>query len=236
MATTTRERILEAAAELLDRGGPDAMSTRAVSAEAGVQAPTIYRLFRDKQGLLDAAAELRFEEYLSAKTNREHLEDPVEDLRRGWDLHTSFGLTHPAVYAAVYGTPRTDPPPVVRRADELLLALIRPIAAAGRLRLDERTAADVVHAAGMGVTLLLISTPEHRRDPALSGIVREAVLSTVTTDALPPAGGAPLTVAVRTVRAALPDVDRLTVGEKSLLSEWLDRLSTDGQGADPRPA
>ncbi len=229
---TVRERILEAAAELLDRGGPDAMSTRAVSAEAGVQAPTIYRLFRDKQGLLDAAAELRFEEYLAAKTDREHLEDPVEDLRRGWDIHTAFGLAHPAVYAAVYGTPRTDPPSVVRRADELLLELLRPIAAAGRLRVDERTAANVVHAAGTGTTLLLISTPERERDPALSGLVREAVLSAITTDALPPAAGEPLTVAARTVRAALPDVDRLTAGEKTLLSEWLERLFSDEQLAE----
>ena len=51
-----RERILAATAKLLAEGGREAASTRAVGAAAGVQAPTIYRLFGDKQGLLDAVA------------------------------------------------------------------------------------------------------------------------------------------------------------------------------------
>ena len=40
-AETTRGRILDAAASLLTAGGREAVSTRAVSAAAGVQAPTI---------------------------------------------------------------------------------------------------------------------------------------------------------------------------------------------------
>jgi AcrR family transcriptional regulator len=46
-------------------GGPDAVSTWAVSAAAGVQPPVIYRLFGDKNGLLDAVASYGFESYLS---------------------------------------------------------------------------------------------------------------------------------------------------------------------------
>jgi len=52
------QRIVRAAAELLTKGGLDAVSTRAVSAAAGVQPPAIYRRFGDMQGLLDAAARL----------------------------------------------------------------------------------------------------------------------------------------------------------------------------------
>src|SRR4051794_36006940 len=51
-----RDRILQAAARLLAEGGREAVSTRAVSRAAGVQAPTIYRQFGDMQGLLDAVA------------------------------------------------------------------------------------------------------------------------------------------------------------------------------------
>jgi AcrR family transcriptional regulator len=43
------EKVLEAAARLLSSGGVDAVSTRAVAAAAGVQPPTIYRQFGDKQ-------------------------------------------------------------------------------------------------------------------------------------------------------------------------------------------
>ena len=55
-----RQRICDAAAEAAGRGRRDAVSTRAVSAAAGVQAPTLYRLFGDKDGLLDAVADHGF--------------------------------------------------------------------------------------------------------------------------------------------------------------------------------
>jgi len=46
-----RARIVRAATELLATGGRNAVTTRAVSAAAGVQAPTIYRHFGDMQSL-----------------------------------------------------------------------------------------------------------------------------------------------------------------------------------------
>ena len=64
-ADNTRARIVAAAAGLLTKGGREAVSTRAVSAAAGVQAPTIYRLFGDKQGLLEAVASHGFTTYLN---------------------------------------------------------------------------------------------------------------------------------------------------------------------------
>ncbi|MFC7739831.1 TetR/AcrR family transcriptional regulator [Nocardiopsis composta] len=100
-----RRRILEAAAGLLAEGGPEAASTRAVAAAAGVQAPTLYRLFGDKQGLLEALAAHGFERYLADKQELGATDDPVADLRRGWDLHVDFGLARPALYVLMYGTP-----------------------------------------------------------------------------------------------------------------------------------
>src|SRR4030088_26518 len=105
-ADNTRARIVAAAAGLLTRGGREAVSTRAVSAAAGVQAPTIYRLFGDKQGLLEAVAIHGFTTYLNDKTDLKPTDDPVEDLRTGWDLHVGFGLANPALYSLIYGEPR----------------------------------------------------------------------------------------------------------------------------------
>jgi AcrR family transcriptional regulator len=82
--------------------GPDAVSTRAVSAAAGVQAPTIYRLFGDKQGLLDVVASQGFRRYLADKASREPTDDPVQDLRDGWDAHVEMGLAQPALYRLMY--------------------------------------------------------------------------------------------------------------------------------------
>src|SRR4051794_13063467 len=101
-APTTRDRILRAAAALLEREGRDAVSTRAVGTAAGVQAPTLYRLFGDKAGLLQAVAAYGFESYLVQKHGLDESDDPVADLRRGWDMHVQFGLSRPAFYMLMY--------------------------------------------------------------------------------------------------------------------------------------
>src|SRR3954471_24703819 len=93
-----KERILDAAARLLAEGGQTAVSTRAVAAAAEVQAPTIYRLFGDKSGLLDAVAERGYQTYLESKVQPRADVDPVEQLRQGWDLHLEFALANPALY------------------------------------------------------------------------------------------------------------------------------------------
>src|SRR5262245_32007766 len=94
-----RERILRATLKLLAQGGADAATTRAVADAADVQAPTIYRLFGDKKGLLDAAAAYSVSAYVAAEDARKPTRDPVEDLRRGWDRHVAFGLSNPGVFA-----------------------------------------------------------------------------------------------------------------------------------------
>src|ERR1700761_5735370 len=94
-----RARIVEVAAGLLAAGGPDAVSTRAVALAAGTQAPAIYRLFGDKDGLLAAVAEYGFTSFLARKPPPAAGGDPVADLRAGWDLTISFGTENPALYA-----------------------------------------------------------------------------------------------------------------------------------------
>ncbi|GAA0942434.1 TetR/AcrR family transcriptional regulator [Pseudonocardia zijingensis] len=227
-ARSTRERIVEAAVELLAKGGREAVSTRAVSAAAGVQAPTIYRLFGDKQGLLDAVASHGIAEYLHSKTTRERDPDPVDDLRRGWDLHVGFGLEHPALYALVFGEVRPGAEsPAQRRSAAVLAGMIRRVAEAGRLRVGEERAANLVHSTGRGVTLTLIGMPPEQRDPGLSGFARESVIAAITTDG--PAGdGAGSVPAAVTLRAQLDDLAPLTDAERGLLREWLDRVAAAG--------
>jgi AcrR family transcriptional regulator len=223
----TRERIVQAAYVLLTEGGRDAVSTRSVSAAAGVQAPTIYRLFGDMRGLLDAVASHGFAAYLTEKTGRERADDPVEDLRRGWDLHVGFGVANPAVYTLIYGDPRpgVEPPAAVAAAD-VLRGLVSRVAEAGRLRMDVEQAARIIHSAGCGVTLTLIGMAPENRDPKLSELSREVTLAAVTTDAGAGPAGNPLVVAAVALKASLGRSDgSLSVGERGLLVEWLDRLS-----------
>ncbi|MER7927850.1 MULTISPECIES: TetR/AcrR family transcriptional regulator [unclassified Streptomyces] len=224
--STPRERILAATARLLTEGGREAVSTRAVGSAAGVQAPTIYRLFGDKQGLLDAVATEGFAAYLASKTELAPTADPVADLRAGWDLHIDFGLTNPALYLLMYAEPRPGaaPPKAAVAGAEILAGHIHRIAEAGRLRVSEERAVQLVHAAGSGTAISLISLPEDRRDLELSTLARESVIAAITTET--PATDAPGPVpAAVALRAALRRTDVLTDGELSLLREWLDRIA-----------
>jgi len=232
-----RARILRAATELLATGGRTAVTTRAVSAAAGVQPPTIYRHFGDMQGLLDVAARETLAVHVREQATRALTNDPVEDLRRGWDLHIAFGLAHPDAFALLYGAPSVAASvSLIHEGVAVLEGLITRIAEAGRLRVDVGHATDLIHAAGTGVTLTLASTPPEERDPRLSETMREAILTAITAPVSadtpnegPDAAPAAERVAVHAValRALLTGASGiLSPAERGLLSDWLDRLGT----------
>ncbi|MFE6385958.1 TetR/AcrR family transcriptional regulator [Nocardiopsis dassonvillei] len=239
-----RQKVIEAAADLLRNHGRTAVTTRAVSTAAEVQPPTIYRLFGDMDGLLNAVAADGFTRYLARKTAQPASSDPVEDLRGGWDLHVGFGVENPAHYLLMYG----DPAPggsgeTTREARRVLLTLVHRVAEAGRLVVGVEQAADMVHAAGMGVTLSLIRAGSDRPDLSLSVRTREAVLTAITS-----APGADTGLAAGTGPGA--DLDReparraialrsvldrsraeLSHGERILLGELLTRLADAEPGS-----
>jgi AcrR family transcriptional regulator len=232
-----RARIVRAAIELLASGGRSAVTTRAVSAAAGVQPPTIYRHFGDMQGLLDAAARETLAGHMREQATRALTNDPVEDLRRGWDLHVAFNLAHPDAFALKYSAPSgAASARVIHESVEVLKSLVLRIAEAGRLRVDVARATDLIYAAGTGVTLTLITTPPAERDPRLSDTMREAILSAITvpanaesTNGSPGAAPGADRVAVHAValRALLSEaLDVLSPSERQLLGDWLDRLAT----------
>ncbi|MFD8686344.1 TetR/AcrR family transcriptional regulator [Streptomyces sp. NPDC059651] len=225
-----RQRVIEAAADLLAREGRDAVTTRAVAVAAGLQPPAIYRLFGDKDGLLEAVAEHGFTTFLAAKHVDPDPRDPVDDLRAGWDLAVEFGLANPALYSLMYSEPTEPASPAFKAGMEILRGRVRRLAAGGWLRVDEELAAMIIHATGRGAVLTWLSLPEDRRNPALLTSLRESMVSAVThqepaVQSAGPAGAA------RALRAALPEQTALSASEQQLLREWLERLASDGRGA-----
>ncbi|MEU1434401.1 TetR/AcrR family transcriptional regulator [Streptomyces sp. NPDC005775] len=225
-----RQRVIEAAADLLAREGRDAVTTRAVAVAAGLQPPAIYRLFGDKDGLLEAVAEHGFAKFLAAKHVETEPRDPIEDLRAGWDLAVEFGLDNPALYSLMYSEPTEPASAAFQAGMEILKGRIRRLAAGGWLRVDEELAAMIIHATGRGAVLTWLSLPEDRRDPALLTALRESMVTAVTNQepAVRRAGPAG---AARALRAALPDQTTLSASEQQLLREWLDRLASDSRQA-----
>ena len=228
----TRSRIVEAAARLLGEHGPAAVTTRGVAEAAGVQAPAIYRLFGDKDGLLDAVAEHVLDTHVAAKAvvvaaAAADDVDPLEDLRSGWRAQIEFGLAHPALFRLLSDPERVLSSPAAAAGLRVLEARVHRLAAAGRLRVGERRAVQLVQAAGVGTTTTLLSLPAQERDPALADAMLEAVLAQVLVDAPRPAGDGTTAAAVA-FRALAPDLPALTDGERRLLGEWLDRVVAAG--------
>ncbi|SFW68859.1 TetR/AcrR family transcriptional regulator [Amycolatopsis australiensis] len=222
-ATSTRDRLLLAAGQLLHEAGGGPVSTRAICERAGVQAPTLYHHFGSKQGLLDAVVNYGFTQYVQAPAAEG---DPVDRIRAGWDRHVEYGLENPRFYVLLYGQIEPGVPcNLTSSAEAMLLELFTPLARDGRLRVEAEEAARQFAAANSGVTLSLIAQPEDRRDLAMSVQVRESVLAGLL--AGPPAedssvGG--LAVALSTALA--DDVEQLTTTERQLLREWLHRLAS----------
>ncbi|MGW5106414.1 TetR/AcrR family transcriptional regulator [Nocardia sp. NPDC004123] len=202
------------------------MTTRAVADAAGLQPPAIYRLFGDKDGLLDAVAEYGFAKFVAGKRIDPDPADLIEDLRAGWDLAVEFGLSNPALYTLMYSEPAGAGSAAFQVGLEILRGRVRRLAAGGWLRVDEQPAAGIIHATGRGAVLTWLSLPEADRNPALLTALREAMVSAVTTEqpAVRDAGPAG---AARALRAVLPEETMLTTAEQHLLREWLDRLATD---------
>lgn len=227
----TRFKIIEVAARLLDDQGAAGVTTRAVAEGAGVQAPAIYRLFGDKDGLLDAVAEHVMATHVSAKAAVLDVAaaqdvDPLEDLRAGWDTQIAFGLAHPAVFRLLTDPGRVLLSPGARAGRALLETRVRRIAATGRLRMSERRAVDLIHAAGTGIVQALLATPPKERDEDLAEIMYTAVLRQILTEAPDPAASGPTAAAVA-LRAVSTELAVLTDAERQLLTEWLDRVVAD---------
>ncbi|MDT7599088.1 MAG: hypothetical protein QOK26_1165 [Pseudonocardiales bacterium] len=237
-----RTRILEAATVLLAESPSGDISTRAVCDAAGVGAPALYRQFGDKEGLLSAVVDNAFDKYLATKRAATPSEDPVHDLRGGWDSHVAFAQANPNYYRLMYSPAmgrETTPPPAAAEAHRLLTVVLERCAAAGRLKVSTDVAAQMIMTANVGVSLLTISQPDIYRDPELPRRVRDAVHAAVLAEPRP--AREPGTAAepeavddrVETSRVAAglaallrrSPAGSLSEGEATLLQEWLARLS-----------
>ncbi|MBN6039245.1 TetR/AcrR family transcriptional regulator [Amycolatopsis sp. 195334CR] len=220
----TRTSILVAAAELLAASPVSDVSTRAVCEAAGVGAPTLYRHFGDKEGLLSAVVDYGFEQYLAGKRAAKASADPVKDLRDGWDSHVAFAVRNPAFYRLMHSPAVTTPPDAAAEALRLLTEVLERCAAAGRLRVPPPIAAQMVMSANVGFALMLLTQPDSY-DAATSTRVRDAIHAAILADAPVTANG-PAAAATQ-LAALLPEStsDSLSAAETAVLREWLARLA-----------
>lgn len=223
----TRSQVIDVAARLLREDGPAAVTTRGVAHGAGVQAPTIYRLFGDKDGLLEAVAEHVMASHVSAKAATVEAAsaaevDPLDDLRTGWEMQIDFGFANPAIFRLLTEPDRALHSPAAQAGKRILESRVHRVAQAGRLRVTERRAVDLIQAAGTGAIQTLLATPPEYRDPGLTDAIYAAVLRQILNEAPEHADDGAM-ASVVAFRAIAPQLDMLSGAERRLLRDWLDR-------------
>jgi len=152
---STEERILASAAGLLEKGGTEALTTRAVCQAAGVTAPTLYHHFGDKDGLLRAVGAQGVALFMAQKRANRQTADAVADLKRGWDGWIAFALERPKLFRLMIENTRSDPS-ASQEAFAIIRALVERLANEGRLNAGIDTAAMTIWAASNGILTLLM--------------------------------------------------------------------------------
>jgi AcrR family transcriptional regulator len=226
--------MLRAAERLLNASRDRDITTREVCDAAGVGQPVLYRQFGDKNGLLRALVDYGFDRYLATKRAAPPSDDPVADLRRGWDTHVAFALEHPAVYRLMFSPSFESVPDAAGEAMDILRGVLTRCAEAGLLAVDVDLAAQMIMAANVGVALSVITQPDRYASPQLSRRVRDAVHRDLLTDeAFAQAPAQPIGVAaaanqLATLVAAHEQLP-LTEAERGLLEQWLAALAADAK-------
>jgi AcrR family transcriptional regulator len=115
----TRRALLDAAASLLDRGGLEAVTLRAVGAEAGVTRGAPYRHFPDKESLLVAIGTRAWDRLgdLMQALRADPGLPAVEKLRGGVIALIDIGRSQPHLYKLMFSNPSGDPTALARAAE-----------------------------------------------------------------------------------------------------------------------
>lgn len=178
----TRERLIDVAAELVDEGGPAAVTLREVGARAGVSHNTPYRHFADKRDLLAVVAAgalrdlaARFRAACAARG------DGAERVQRAALSYLQWAAGHPARFKLVFGAWGPEPHRELgAAADAATDAMHACVAAAiedGSLVGQPERVAAMVWALGHGAVDLALSGHLAKRptSPTADELVRELI-------------------------------------------------------------
>lgn len=226
-----RIALLTAAERLLVASPANDIATRAVCEAAGVTQPVLYRLFGDKNGLLDALADRGLQRYAHHKAELVTTTDPVADLRTGWDDHMEFARNNPGLYQLMF-VPRTTSRSTAREAIfELVVAALTRCAAVGVLRIEPHAAARLILSANVGLAINRIAQPDLFAAQTVSDQLRDSIFAAVLSVGgaeSPPSASVATTALQLRAQLALTGTDSLADAEVGLLDLWLQRLSDSG--------
>jgi AcrR family transcriptional regulator len=98
-----RERLLQAAADALEAGGPEAVQVRSLAAQVGASTQAVYTLFGGLPGLFEALIAVGFGQLRDRTSAVPETDDPVADHFAKGGAYVDWALTHPQLYRLMFG-------------------------------------------------------------------------------------------------------------------------------------
>lgn len=176
----TRERLIAVAGELVDEGGPAAVTLREVGARAGVSHNTPYRHFADKRDLLAVVAAAALRE-LADRFREACAGDGAERVERAALAYLAWAQERPARFKLVFGSwgdaPHDELGAAAGAATAALHACVAAAVEDGALTGDPERLAAMVWALGHGAVDLDLSGHLAKRptSPTAAELVRELI-------------------------------------------------------------
>lgn len=159
----TRDRTLDAAAQLLRDEGPGALTVRRIATEAGLSTMAIYHHFGGKDGLVEALYVDGFRALEEALAAVPRTDDPLADVEALALAYREVAMRRPGYYEVMFGRPF----PGFKPSPEAQVRAMRPWRAftdslerceeAGLLRVPASDAALLLWASGHGLLMLQLA-------------------------------------------------------------------------------
>ena len=101
-SSDVRSALLEAAADLLETAGPDALSVRRIAAAAQVAPMGVYNHFDGKHGIVEALWVEAFDRLRLTMESLQGVDDPGEALIEGFRRYRALARAHPMAYRLMF--------------------------------------------------------------------------------------------------------------------------------------
>jgi AcrR family transcriptional regulator len=146
----------------------------------GVKSPTLYHYFGDKSGLAAALVRRGLAEFVARKRAVRDTDDPMQQLRAGWDVTVDFALKRPALFA-LYVEQRRIQPELASDSYAVMRARVQRLVDRGVFKVGVDEASRAVWAGCNGVLALTGIGLARREVEATSDILFEAVVARLST-------------------------------------------------------
>lgn len=181
-AGRAKKQILEATTRLLSSGGKAAATARAICAEVGVGAPTIYYYFGDLAGLHRAAIDVAFGRVATRYQEGARSGGALQGIKDSWSLFISFAFEEPQMCRLLIQQVVDDVLPA--SLSKTLTRLTADLAGLS-LKCPPNVGAQMLWTAAIGAaTLATLADERQRIDVGICDAMLEAILSAILVDPL----------------------------------------------------